>query len=114
VDHAAAVGGVTGGCGVDHARYAEVLRVVGGIGGCLASAPAVGDVLGAKRRGGGLLGDVQAVAGVVVGLDQVDLAERADRRDHVDVEGFLFGPVTSGVRRGLGGQRRGLALLVVH
>src|SRR6202034_2182127 len=111
VDHAAAVGGVTSGCGVDNARDTEVLGVVGEVGGRLASAPAVGDVLGAQRGGGRLLGYVQPGTGVVVGLHQVDLAQRADRRDHVDVERFLQRPVVIG--GGRGGQRRGLAFLVV-
>src|SRR5580704_14968049 len=66
VDHAAAVGRVTSGCGVDHAGDTEVLGVVRGIGGRLASAPAIGDVLGAQGGGGRLLGDVQAGTAVVV------------------------------------------------
>ena len=94
--------------GDDVARVAEVLRVEAGVGGCLRSAPGVGDVAG--QAGGGVLGGVEAGAAVAGRLDQDDVALGADRGGHVEVERLFEGPVVAG--RGLGGQRGGRAGLV--
>ena len=106
VDHA--IVRVTRRGGDDIARVAEVLRVVGGVGGGLGPAPGVGDVAG--QAGGGVLGDVEAGAAVVGRLDQDDVALGADRGGHVQVEGLLQRPVVVGRRRGR--QRGGRAVLV--
>src|SRR4029077_2368419 len=80
--------------------------VVGGLTGVLRTAPAIGDELGAERDGL-VLGRVQIGVGRRRRLDQDDVAVRADRRDHVDVERLFASP--AGVVRW---QRAGRAVLV--
>ena len=103
-----AVSVVTGRSGDRHAGMVVVLAVVGCVGGRLRTAVAVGHEVGAERYRGVHPG--AQVSGVgAVRLDQDDVAQRADRRHHVDVERFLDVP---SVAARCGRQRAGLALFV--
>ena len=84
----------------------EVDVVVEALGGEFASVPAVGQELraGADRR---VVRGAEVAQTIRVGLDQQDVAVRADRRDHVQVHGLLGRPLNVPWR-----QRRRLALLV--
>src|SRR5205085_10220376 len=98
-DHAGCRGGeldavaAVAGADRDHLRRGRAVRaVVRGLAAPLTAAVAVGDgdhaaqALGRAHRGG----EVAVV--VRVGLDQDDVAGRADRRDHLDVEVDLLTP----------------------
>src|SRR3954471_22545641 len=84
----------------------RVVAVVGALTGELVAAIGVRDGDDSRLSGRGVHGGTEVVHVGRTGLDEHDLAARADRGGHVEVKRDLLSPA------GIGGRRRGAAGLV--